>query len=221
MKSSDKEPLFCDNHLLVVDKPANLPTQPRPTGGASLETEAKEWVKRKFHKKGNVFLTPVHRLDMPVSGLVLFARTSKALSRLQEQMREKQFEKTYIARVEGLLKKKEGKLRHFLSHGSHRAHVVSKEVGKEALLSYCVFKEDAGASWVKVELQTGRYHQIRAQFAQVGHPICGDRKYGAKGAAQLEGIDLHHGKLSFFHPISKERLTLKTPFFVEFFLSIS
>jgi len=210
MKLSVKEPVFLDNHVLVVDKPAGLPTQPRPSGGDSLEEDAKNWIKKKYEKSGRVFLTPVHRLDLPVSGLVLFARTSKSLSRLQAQMRARQIHKTYYARVEGRLKKKKGILRHFLSHGSRRAHVVSSEKGKEAVLSYRVIKEWKEVSLLEVELHTGRYHQIRAQLSHLGHPICGDVKYGATFEGQEGNIDLHHGKLTFFHPISKEKITVKS-----------
>jgi len=208
MKSSDKDilnVLFVDNHVLVVDKPAGLSTQPHH--GDSLEERAKAWVKRKYEKKGNVFLTPVHRLDTPVRGIVLFARTSKSLSRLNEAMRFRQIQKTYRARIEGHLKEKKGELIHFLLHKERHAE-VSKE-GKKAHLSYCTLKEMADSTLVEVDLHTGRYHQIRAQFAAIGHPICGDVKYGAKKQKQ-EGIDLHHAKLSFPHPITKERITISS-----------
>ncbi|WP_420421391.1 RluA family pseudouridine synthase [Simkania sp.] len=209
MKSSVKEPIYLDNHVFVVNKPAGLPTQPRPTGGESLEGDAKAWIKRKFHKVGNVFLTPVHRLDLLVSGLVLFARTSKSLSRLQAQMRGRKIRKTYFARVEGRLKVKKGVLRHFITHGNRRAQIVSHDQGKEAVLSYRVVKEWKDQTLLEVELHTGRYHQIRAQLSFMGHPICGDVKYGAK--TQKDRIDLHHGKLTFFHPISQEEITVKSP----------
>ena len=209
MKSYVKEPIYLDNHVCVVNKPAGLPTQPRPSGGESLEGDIKAWIKQKFHKPGNVFLTPVHRLDLPVSGLVLFARTSKSLSRLQAQMRERKIRKTYFARVEGRLKEKEGCLRHFISHGSRRAQIVSQDQGKEAVLSYRVIKEWKDQTLLELELHTGRYHQIRAQLSFMGHPIRGDVKYGAK--TQEDHIDLHHGKLTFFHPISQEEITVESP----------
>ena len=207
MKLFAKKPIYLDNHVFVVDKPAGIPTQPRPMGGESLEEEAKAWIKRKFQKAGNVFLTPIHRLDLPVSGLVLFARTSKSLSRLQAQMRARKIRKTYFARVEGRLKVKKGCLRHFITHGDRRAQIT--EQGKEAVLSYRVLKEWKDKTLLEIELHTGRYHQIRAQLSHMGHPICGDVKYGAKKSG--ERIELHHGKLTFFHPISQEEITVESP----------
>lgn len=209
MKSSVKKPIYLDNHVFVVEKPAGLPTQPRPSGGESLEGEAKAWIKQKFHKPGNVFLTPVHRLDLPVSGLVLFARTSKSLSRLQAQMRARKIHKTYYARVEGSLKVKKGCIRHFITHGKGRAKIVAQAQGKEAVLSYRTLKEWKDKTLLEVELHTGRYHQIRAQLSYMGHPICGDVKYGAKNPS--DRIELHHGKLTFFHPISQEEIVVKSP----------
>lgn len=214
MKLLGKEPLevlLLDNHLLVVNKPAGLPKQPRPNGGDSLEEEAKTFVKQKFQKPGKVFLTPVHRLDVPVSGLVLFARTSKSLSRLQKQMRERQIHKTYYAKVEGHMKNKKGDLRHFLSHGDRRAHVTTPEEGKEARLSYLVLKEWKASSLLEIKLYTGRYHQIRAQLAFIGHPIYGDTKYGALSKGSDPRIDLHHGKLEFLHPVTQEKVIVKSP----------
>ncbi|NGX50756.1 MAG: Ribosomal large subunit pseudouridine synthase C [Chlamydiae bacterium] len=211
MKSSDKEinikeldVLYLDNHLLAVNKPAGLLTQPNNSDAPDLETAAKAWLKKKFNKKGNVFLHPIHRLDKPVSGIVLFARTSKALSRLNSQMREKTIEKIYLARVEGHLKAKAASLKHTLTHGDHRAHLSPE--GKEAHLSYTVCKSDAHSTLVEITLHTGRYHQIRIQFASIGHPIVGDIKYGSTQEAPR--IALHHSKLIFDHPISKDKITI-------------
>ncbi|MCB1109877.1 MAG: RNA pseudouridine synthase, partial [Chlamydiia bacterium] len=169
------------------------------------EALAKTYLKKKYQKKGNVFLHAVHRLDKLVSGIVLFARTSKALSRLNLQMRQHTIEKVYAAQVEGHLKQKEGELRHTLSHGSHRSHVHPH--GKPAHLSYHVKKEFATSTLVYITLHTGRYHQIRAQFAHIGHPLLGDTKYGAQPAPRLA---LHHICLAFFHPITKEKLVIKS-----------
>ncbi len=188
--------VYCDNHILVVEKPAGLPTQGEE-GEKSLQTEAQAWVKQKYQKKGNVFLHPVHRLDAPVSGLVLFARTSKALSRLNEMMREHKIEKTYTALVEGDLEEKQGTLRHKLLHGEHRALISSK--GKEAILDYKVIKKIKNNTLVEIHLHTGRYHQIRAQFSAIGHPIVGDTKYGAKTSGSLQ---LCSAALSFTHPVT-------------------
>lgn len=188
---------FYDNHILVAVKPAGIATQPE------FHEMAREWIQREFNKPGKAFCEPIHRLDKPVQGLVLFARTSKALSRLQAAMRERRIEKTYVARVEGFVE--EGRLEHFLVHGSHRAHVV-KSGGKRASLSFTVIDRDADTTLVKINLETGRYHQIRAQFAHIGHPIVGDEKYGAKpGKFQLFATEL-----SFEHPISKDRVIISS-----------
>ncbi len=257
MKLSDKEIIYCDNHLLIVIKPAGMSTQPhdgedihrviqkfefgkdsaqnlsqakpmpkqrlckhRCDAGRSqslgcwhsqnqlsnhevynLQDLAKAWIKKEFQKPGNVFLEPIHRLDKPVSGLVLFARTSKALSRLQEMMRGRQIEKTYYAWVEGVLPQKEGTLEHFLMHGDHHAYVHPK--GKLARLHYRQIAQEHGKTHVEIILETGRYHQIRAQFLEIGCPIVGDAKYGSK---TLGRIALHHGRLRFNHPVTHKQL---------------
>jgi 23S rRNA pseudouridine1911/1915/1917 synthase len=194
--------IFVDNHLLVVNKPAGLPTQPHGPGLENLTDQAKAWVKRTYAKPGNVFLEPIHRLDKPVSGLVLFARTSKALSRLQEKMRERAFVKTYYALVDPTPRKQDGNLEHYLVHDEYRARVVtaSHPEGKRARLSYKVIQD----SLLEIDLETGRYHQIRAQFAAEGCPIIGDVKYGSTSHWKQQGIALHHGKLSVPHPVSHE-----------------
>ncbi len=199
----DLEILYEDNHLLALNKPVGLLTQPNETDSPSLEDFAKVYIKKKYHKKGNVFLHPIHRLDKPVSGIVLFARTSKALSRLNAQMRARTMIKTYAAKVEGHLKKKSGELRHYLTHSSHRAKVGKTSLAKEAILSYTVKKEYAHSSLLLVILHTGRYHQIRAQFAHIGHPLIGDTKYGATKNSR---IALHHAQLIFHHPITNETI---------------
>lgn len=193
--------VYSDNHLLVVEKPAEMATQP------DLTELAKAWVKKKYNKPGNVYLHPVHRLDKAVSGLVLFARTSKALSRLQEMMRERKIIKIYHALVEGELPENQGKLVHHLIHGSFRAE-VSKD-GKESTLEYRVLKHEKGVSLLEINLITGRYHQIRAQLSAIGCPVLGDEKYGSK-RSWSKGIALHHSELRFEHPVTKESLVLKS-----------
>ncbi|MCB1107890.1 MAG: RluA family pseudouridine synthase [Chlamydiia bacterium] len=204
--------LYEDNHLLAINKPKGLLTQPTPTQAESLETLAKTWIKTKYQKKGNVFLHPIHRLDKPVSGIVLFARTSKALSRLNSQMREHLIEKTYLAEVEGLLEKSSGELFHHLARTSYRTLVQKNSKGgegKPAHLSYTVLKEESHSTHVLITLHTGRYHQIRAQFAHIGHPIIGDVKYGAKKTSS-SSIALHHAILTFYHPITNQKLTIQS-----------
>ena len=193
------EPIYCDNHLLVLEKPAGIATQP------DFHEIAKAWVKAKFNKPGNVFLEPIHRLDKPASGLVLFARTSKALSRLNEAMRERKMQKFYLAKVEGHTEE-EGVLEHFLVHGDFRAHVDPS--GKKAVLRFRILKKTAHHSLVEIELETGRYHQIRVQFAAIGHPIVGDIKYGS---SEKKGtIALHHHCMKISHPTTAEELTFQS-----------
>jgi 23S rRNA pseudouridine1911/1915/1917 synthase len=192
--------VYSDNHLLVVEKPADMATQP------DLTELAKAWVKKKYQKPGNVFLHPVHRLDKAVSGLVLFARTSKALSRLQEMMRERKIVKIYHALVEGKLPADQGQLVHHLKHGSFRAE-VSRD-GKESILEYRVLKQERGVALLEINLITGRYHQIRVQLSAIGCPVLGDEKYGSK-RSWPKGIALHHSELRFEHPVTKESLVLK------------
>lgn len=166
--------------------------------------QVRGWIKKEFRKPGEVFCEPIHRLDRPVGGLVLFARTSKALSRLNASMRDRLIEKRYLARVEGVIEEDEGRLEHLLVHGSHRAHVV-KSGGKHAALSYKVLKREMKSTVVEIALETGRYHQIRVQFSAIGHPIVGDEKYGAAPGA----LALFACELSFNHPVKKEPLTIR------------
>lgn len=202
---SDKNPLvhYCDNHLLVAIKPQGVPTQPHEGSSGSLEESVKAWVKEEFKKPGNVFLHVIHRLDKPVGGLVLFARTSKALSRLNEASRKKEIERSYLAIVEGVLLNQKGKLEHHLHHGDHRAVVDAK--GKYASLTYKVIEKRSHSTVVSVKLDTGRYHQIRAQFAAIGHPILGDKKYGSSKGDGIQ-IALWCNQISFQHPILQKRM---------------
>lgn len=202
------EIVFFDNHLVVASKPSGMLTQPDDSVEESLEAYLKKWAKKEFHKEGNVFLHAIHRLDKVVSGLVLFARTSKALSRLNEQSRNGEIQRVYVGEVEGILPEKLGRLDHYLIHGDRRA-LIGKEGdlnAKHARLTYQVLHYMPHSSLVEIELDTGRYHQIRAQFSAIGHPIVGDKKYGSKVGSQ-EGIRLHSAKLLFEHPVTKERLS--------------
>lgn len=194
------EPIYCDNHILVLEKPAGMATQP------DFHESAKIYIKEAFAKPGEVFLEPIHRLDKPVSGLVLFARTSKALSRLNASMRGGQIRKRYRARVEGVVPE-EGKLEHYLLHGNFRAIVDPS--GKKASLLFWRLESKGDTSLVEVELLTGRYHQIRAQFSAIGHPIVGDAKYGSK--TNHSTIKLHHHTLTFPHPTKGEMVECTCP----------
>lgn len=197
--------LYNDNHLLAVAKPAMIPTQVGNPRDRSLEELTKIWIQQQTGKIGAIFLQPIHRLDKAVSGIVLFARSSKALSRLNEAMRQKTIHKTYYALVEGTFPMSEGVLEHYLLHGDFRAELVADEKGggKKAILTYKVLETKKHITLVEIRLVTGRYHQIRAQLAAIGCPIIGDHKYGSQLTFPYPGIALHHGKMTFLHPVSK------------------
>ncbi len=208
------EVIYEDNHILVVNKPAGLLTQPSGTDQESLEAICKAYIKAKYKKPGAVFLEAVHRLDKPASGIVLFARTSKALSRLNEILRSKQCKKIYTAYVEGKLPAEQDALEHYLKHDDHYAAIVDSQHpdAKLSKLHYRVIGHHPLGDIVEIALETGRYHQIRAQFSAAGYPILGDVKYGAKHHFQKDAIALHHSKMEIPHPISKQLLTFEAPF---------
>lgn len=203
------EILYEDNHLLALNKPAGLATQSSEHNATSLEDEAKAYIKKAYNKPGNVYLHPIHRLDKPTSGVVLFAKTSKALSRLQEMMRQHQIQKTYVALCEGHIIPQEGTLEHLLEHDDHKAR-ISKS-GKKAILHYKVIATTPTYSQVTIALVTGRYHQIRAQFQAIGHPVLGDKKYGAKLPFTHDTIALHHQSLALTHPVTGIPLEITAP----------
>lgn len=205
--------LFEDNHQLVLNKPSGLLTQPSGTEQESLESLAKNYIKTKYQKPGHVFLEAVHRIDKPVSGIVLFARTSKALSRLQAALREKKSEKIYLALVEGNVKQAEGTLEHYLVHDDFRATLSDARDAKAkwACLHYRVVRRDEGVTLLEIVLETGRYHQIRVQLAAIGHPIVGDGKYGSRIAFRPDAIALHHYRLKVPHPITGEMQLFEAP----------
>ena len=207
------EILYEDNHILVLNKPAGLLTQPSPELEKSLETDAKDYMRKKYSKKGGVFLHAVHRLDKPASGIVLFAKTQKALSRLNEAIRQKKWNKTYLAICEGVFEKKEGTLELYLAHGDQKAKLVQKEEkgAKPSLLSYRVISSKDDLSLIEVLLFSGRYHQIRVSFQTICHPILGDHKYGAKKSFAKESIALHHHRLEIIHPVTLETLLFEAP----------
>ena len=196
--------LYCDNHLLVVDKPHGLLTQPSGTADPNLQEEAKLWLKQQYQKPGNVFLEPIHRLDRPVAGIVLFARMSKALSRLQRAVRERRFVKIYQATVTKKLPKQCDTIEHHLLHAAYRAQVVLADhpQAKRARLHY----RQLEPYLAEIRLETGRYHQIRAQLAAIGCPIVGDTKYGAP--ATDRPLALTHVTCELPHPISGATLRI-------------
>jgi len=176
--------LYEDNHLIAVFKPAGVLVQGDATGDECLMDEVKKYLKEKYKKTGNVFLGLLHRLDRPVSGVVLFAKTSKGASRLSEQIRNHEFKKEYHALVEGKLKNKTGVIKNYLLHDekTNKSQIFDAKKGEAQLseLSYEVEDAHGGNTLVKIDLKTGRHHQIRAQFAHFGYPLVGDKKYGAR-----------------------------------------
>ena len=209
------EVLYEDNHVLVVNKPAALPTMGVAEDKPSVLSVAKDYIKRKFDKPGNVYLGIVSRLDAPVTGALLIARTSKAASRLSKQFRDRKVEKIYHAIVERIPDQREGQLQHWLRKDERhrRMHVTMKDIetAQDARLRYKVVRElKNGMALVEVKLETGRKHQIRVQLSASGCPILGDRKYKG-GVAFPQGIALHSHRLVFTHPVKQEPVEIVVP----------
>ena len=206
--------LYEDNHLLAVNKPALLPTMGVAADRPSLLTEAKEYIRRKYGKPGEVYLGIVSRLDAPVTGVVLIARTSKAADRLTKLFRERDVEKIYWALVEGKVEPPAGKLVHYLRKDERhrRMHVCGPDAvgAQRAELNYRVLKKEGSATLVEIQLLTGRKHQIRVQLADSGWPVVGDRKYGSRRVFPL-GIALHSRRLAFEHPVRRTRMEIEAP----------
>jgi 23S rRNA pseudouridine1911/1915/1917 synthase len=209
------EVLFEDNHLLIVNKRSGDIVQGDKTGDKPLSDVAKEYIKEKYNKPGEVYLGVVHRLDRPTSGIIVFARTSKALERLNKMLRERTISKTYWAVVKNTPLKEKGSLIHFLKKNpkNNKSTVFTKETvtSKKAILHYSVIKKLDNYSLLKIDLETGRHHQIRAQLAYIGSPIKGDLKYGASRSNKDGSIHLHARKISFTHPVSKENISFLAP----------
>ena len=199
--------IYEDNHLIVVEKPINIPTQEDNTKDKDLLTILKEYIKEKYNKPGNVYLGLVHRLDRPVGGIMVFARTSKAASRLSEQVRNKTFKKTYNAVVIGNIENT-GKLKDYLLKDEKRNIVKVDEKGKEAILNFKKLNFKDNMSLVEINLETGRSHQIRVQMSHHGYPLFGDQKYN-KTAKVGEQIALFAKKIEFVHPTTNELLTFE------------
>lgn len=198
--------LYEDNHLIVVVKESGILSQSDITGDKDLLTILKEYIKEKYQKPGNVYLGLVHRLDRPVRGIMVFAKTSKAAARLSEQIQKKQFEKKYYAIVHGYMEEKNATLVDRLEKDANKNVILNSPGGKEAILEYNVIEEKDNLSLVDITLKTGRYHQIRVQFASRCHPLYGDNLYGKK---ENYPIALCAYSLSFFHPITKEKLSFR------------
>ena len=198
--------LYEDNHIIVVFKPCNILSQSDSTKDIDMLTIIKKYIKEKYQKKGNVYLGLVHRLDRPTSGIMVFAKTSKAASRLCKEINDKKFVKKYLALVTGILDKKEDTLENYIKKVNNNSIITTKEEGKYALLDYKVIKEIDNLSLVDITLHTGRHHQIRTQFAGIGHPLYGDQRYGIENRKQLALCAYH---LEFIHPVTKENLVFE------------
>lgn len=197
--------IFEDNHLLVVEKPVNIPMQEDNSKDEDLLSKCKEYIKEKYNKPGNVYLGLVHRLDRPVSGVCVFARTSKAASRLTKQIQDHTFKKQYLAIVEDNNLKDNDHFEDYLLKDSKTNTVKIDKNGKLAILDYEVLKRKDNLALVKVDLKTGRSHQIRVQFSSRNHSLWGDQRYN-KNAKVGQQIALHSYSISFNHPITNEPL---------------
>lgn len=204
--------LYEDNHILVVEKPVNVPVQADDSRDPDLLSMLKEYIKEKYSKPGNVYLGLVHRLDRPVGGVMVFARTSKAASRLSRAVSERDFHKTYMAVVQGVPSEKRGTLKDYLSkdQSTNTVTVTDEKHGKPAILDYEVMACTEGLSLIKINLHTGRSHQIRVQCASHGFPIWGDQRYN-KTAHPGQQIALWASELSFTHPVSKQEMHFASP----------
>ena len=207
--------LHQDNHIIVVNKRAGDIVQGDKTGDKPLSDVVKEYIKENYNKPGNVFLGTVHRLDRPTTGIVIYARTSKALERLNKMLRDKTIKKTYWAVVQQQPKKAADTLINYLKKNpkNNKSTAFTKEVegSKKAILHYKTLKNLDNYSLLEVDLETGRHHQIRVQLSNIGAIIKGDLKYGAKRSNKDGSIHLHARKIEFTHPVSKELIKLTAP----------
>ncbi|MET3576403.1 RluA family pseudouridine synthase [Bhargavaea ullalensis] len=206
--------IYEDNHILVVEKPVNVPVQEDRSGDADLLTLLKQYLKVRDNKPGNVYLGLVHRLDRPVGGVMVFAKTSKAASRLSDSFRRHDVEREYVAAVRGGMKDRSGRLEHHLAKDrrENRVSVVGTghPDGKKAVLHYRTISRSGGLSLLSVRLHTGRPHQIRVQLSASGCPLYGDQKYGAAVNRPGQQLALWARTLSFVHPVKKEEMRFES-----------
>lgn len=207
--------VYEDNHIIIVNKTSSEIVQGDKTGDIPLSESVKTYLKEKYQKPGNVFVGVSHRLDRPVSGLVVFAKTSKALTRLNEMFKNSEVKKTYWAIVKNNPKEPEGELVHYLvrNEKQNKSYAYDKEVphSKKAVLRYKLIAHSENYFLLEVDLQTGRHHQIRCQLAKMGCPIKGDLKYGFPRSNPDGSICLHARHVRFIHPVSKELIDLDAP----------
>jgi 23S rRNA pseudouridine1911/1915/1917 synthase len=211
----EMEILYEDNHIIIVNKSPREIVQGDKTGDKPLVDMVKDYLKEKYHKPGNVFCGVVHRLDRPTSGIVVFAKTSKALVRLNEMFKKGEVDKTYWAIVKDLPPQDEGTLVHFLiknqKNNKSVAYDTEKPRSKKAVLHYKLVGRSQRYYLLEVKLETGRHHQIRCQLAKIGLPIRGDLKYGAQRSNPDGSISLHARNISFVHPVSKKMIDITAP----------
>jgi 23S rRNA pseudouridine1911/1915/1917 synthase len=207
--------LYEDNHIIAINKRVGDIVQGDKTGDKPLSDVVKEYIKDKYNKPGEVFLGVVHRLDRPTTGLVIFARTSKALTRLNDLFKNRETQKTYWAVVKKSPYEDTGVLIHYLKRNeksnTSKAHTKEVPESKKASLDYTIIKQLDNYTVLEINLHTGRHHQIRAQLSAIGSPIKGDLKYGADRSNPDGGIHLHARKLVFIHPVTKEEITITAP----------
>ncbi len=210
MTQNNLKILYEDNHLLVINKAPCIPVQSDSSNDISLQDLCKSYIKKKYNKPNNVFLGIVHRLDRPVSGIIVFAKTSKAASRLSEQIRHRTVEKEYIAILEGKINQEKTLKNYLEKQGTTSIVTKNTEKGKLAELSYTRTKFEHNTSTVKIKLKTGRHHQIRVQFSHLGHPLLGDFRYGSKIKFPLRSIALHAMSIKFNHPTTKKVMSFNS-----------
>ncbi|WP_289114511.1 RNA pseudouridine synthase [uncultured Bacteroides sp.] len=207
--------VYEDNHIIIVNKTASEIVQGDKTGDTPLSETVKQYLKEKYSKPGNVFIGVTHRLDRPVSGLVVFAKTGKALSRLNEMFKNSEVKKTYWAVVKNLPREEEGELVNYLvrNEKQNKSYAYDKEVpgSKKAILRYRIIGRSQNYYLLEVDLKTGRHHQIRCQLAKMGSPIKGDLKYGSPRSNPDGSICLHARSIRFVHPVSKELIEVEAP----------
>jgi 23S rRNA pseudouridine1911/1915/1917 synthase len=212
---SNLQILYEDNHIIIINKRAGDLVQGDKTGDKPLSEITKEYLKQTYNKKGNVFLGVVHRIDRPTSGIVVFAKTSKSLTRLNRMFASKLVKKTYWAIVKNQIVKKENTLINWLKKNpkNNKSSVYDREIqdSKKGILHYKVVKELVNYCLVEIKLETGRHHQIRAQLSKIGSPIKGDLKYGFDRSNKDGGISLHARKLEFIHPVKKDQIIITAP----------
>ncbi len=210
------EILYEDNHIIAVNKRSSDLSQGDRSGDTSLDGEVKKYIAKKYNKPGDVFLGVVHRLDRPVSGVILYARTSKALSRLNEMFRTSEVKKVYLAIVKNRPPEDTGTISHYLKKNEkqNKTYVYDTEVkgSKKASLTYRVAGRSDRYYLLEVILHSGRHHQIRAQLADIGCPVKGDLKYGFSRSNEDGGISLMARRLEFIHPVKKEKIIITAPF---------